>query len=84
MAETMQDYIAELRARRAALLAQYDAILKEPQSYSVSGSVSATNIKLKELREEIAAVEAQLASALRLAEPGGIVRRWPDYRRWWI
>ena len=81
MAQTRQQYIKELRERRAALLAQYDAITKEPASYSVSGSVSATNRSLEDLRKEIAAIEGQLASALGMAEPGGIVRRWPDYSR---
>ena len=74
-------YLEELKKRRAELLARYDALIKEPASYSVSGSVSATNQKLEELRKEIAAVEAQIASAMGLALPGGIVRRWPDYRR---
>ena len=74
-------YLEELKQRRAAIQAQYDAILKEPQSYSVSGSVSATNRSLKELREELAAVDAEIAQHLGMSGPGGMRRRWPRYVR---
>lgn len=75
-------YIEILKQRREALQAQYDAILREPSSYSVSGSVSATNRSLKELREEIAAVDRQIAAYFGVVGPGGMSRRYPRYVRW--
>ena len=66
---TQNQYILELLARRKALKERYDALLKEPQSYSISGSVSATNQTLAELRVEIAAIEQQLAQAVGASGP---------------
>ena len=65
-----------LIARRNKLQAAYDRLIDEPESYSISGSVSATNRKLETLRKEIEVIDRQIAAA---AGGNGIQRAYPNY-----
>ncbi|MBQ7178800.1 MAG: hypothetical protein IJS08_15395 [Victivallales bacterium] len=68
-----------LIARKQRLQEAYDALIAEPESYSISGSVSATNQKLATLREEIAKADAAIEAYL--AGGNGVMRRsYPRYR----
>ena len=77
---TIQDIkaaaIRRLSARREKLQAAYDAAMAQPASYSISGSVSATNRKLETLRKEIDAIDAKIAMA---SGGDGIQRSYPNY-----
>ena len=68
--------LQNLLARRAKLQQAYDDLISQPESYSISGSVSATNRKLAELRAELASIDEAIAAA-----SGGDVlhRRFPNY-----
>ena len=67
-----------LMVRRKKLQDAYDALITEPESYSISGSVSATNRKLETLRKEIEVIDRQIAAA---AGSDGIERSYPNYRQ---
>lgn len=62
--------------------AQYDAILAEPASYGITGSVNATNRGLDELRVEIEAIDKKIESLLNRTSVAGMTVRWPNYRHW--
>ncbi len=68
--------LQRLLARRRSLQAAYDALIAEPQSYSIQGSVSATNQKMSDIRSELAAIDSQIAALMGSA---GIRRSLPDY-----
>ena len=68
--------IRKLAKRRGELQAAYDELVSQPASYSISGSVSATNQKLSELRAEIDAIDAKIGA---LSGGGGIRREYPNY-----
>ena len=72
--------ISNLLTRRKTVKAQYDALLAEPASYSISGSVSATNRNLTELKEELASIDADLRALLNGGSPL-VTRRYPNYSR---
>lgn len=67
-----------LMARRQKLQDAYDAMITEPESFSINGSVSATNRKLETLRKEIEVIDRQIAAA---AGSDGIERSYPNYRK---
>lgn len=68
--------LTDLYARRKKLQDAYDALITEPESYSIQGSVSATNRKLETLRKEIEAINRQIAMA---SGGDGIQRSYPNY-----
>jgi len=83
MTETRKKAIAAVVARRRAIQAEYDRLLAEPASYGITGSVSATNQKLSDLRAEITALDAKLATLLQSGgHVAGMVIALPDYRHW--
>ena len=68
--------IQALLIRKKKLQDAYDNLITEPESYSIQGSVSATNRKLETLRKEIEAIDRQIA----MARGGdGIQRSYPNY-----
>ena len=71
--------IRKLIERRKALQDAYDALVAEPQSFGISGSVNATNQRLSDLRVEIAAIDSQIAGCMQGASGFMTIIR-PDYR----
>jgi hypothetical protein len=67
-----------LMTRRQKLQDEYDRMITQPESYNISGSVSATNRKLETLRKEIEVIDRQIAAA---AGSDGIERSYPNYRK---
>ena len=49
-------------------------------SYGITGSVSATNRGLKELRDEIATIDDKIASLIERGTVAGLHVKYPDYR----
>lgn len=74
--------INHLMERREALQKQYDQLISEPASYGITGSVNASNRGLEEIRQEIVAVDAKIASLLSRTRIAGMTVKWPDYRHW--
>lgn len=72
--------IDKLLARRAAIQAEYDRLIAVPASYGITGSVSATNRGLRELRAELVAIDAKIAGLVSRTTVAGLSPRWPDYR----
>ena len=70
--------LTNLYARRKKLQDEYDRMITQPESYNISGSVSATNRKLETLRKEIEVIDRQIAAA---AGSDGIERSYPNYRK---
>ncbi len=70
--------LTKLLARRGAIQAQLDEILSKPASYSIQGSYSQTSQDAATLREELAAIDAQIRN-VRTGGNGGITRVYPDY-----
>lgn len=68
--------LTNLYARRKKLQDEYDRLILEPESYTIQGSVSATNRKLETLRKEIEAINRQIAMA---SGGDGIQRSYPNY-----
>lgn len=68
--------LTDLYARRKKLQDEYDRLILEPESYTIQGSVSATNRKLETLRKEIEAINRQIAMA---SGGDGIQRSYPNY-----
>ena len=69
--------IKALVIRRKKLSAAYDALIAQPASYGITGSVNATNQRLEDIRKEIAVVDTQIRA---LMTRGGIIERaLPDY-----
>ena len=66
-----------LMVRRKKLQNAYDALITEPESYSITGSVSATNRKLDDLQKQIDNINQQITAA---AGGDGIQRSYPNYR----
>lgn len=62
--------------RRKMLQDEYDRMITQPESYNISGSVSATNRKLETLRKEIEVIDRQIVAA---AGGSGIQRSYPNY-----
>ncbi len=69
--------IKTLLKRRAMLQAEYDRLISQPESYSITGSVSATNRKLDDLQKQIDNINQQITAA---AGGDGIQRSYPNYR----
>ena len=76
--ELAQKALEKLLTRRAKLQAAYDALISEPASYGVTGSVSATNRTMTEIRAEIAAIDNKIAG-LVTSTAGGMTLKVPDY-----
>lgn len=80
MDEIRKKAIDRLMERRQAVQEAYDALIAEPASYGITGSVTATNRGLKELRDELAAIDDKIASLLDGRGVAGMSVKWPDYR----
>lgn len=70
--------LTKLLTRRATIQAQLDDVLSKPASYSIQGSYSQTSQTAETLREELAAIDAQIRN-VRTGGTGGITRVYPDY-----
>lgn len=80
MQELRKKAIDRLLQRRQAIQEEYDHLLAEPASYGITGSVSATNRSLKELREELVAIDEKLNALVAGGGIPGMSVKWPDYR----
>lgn len=80
MDEIRKKAINRLMERRQALQEEYDHLLAEPASYGITGSVTATNRSLKEIREEISVIDDKIASLLERGNVAGMHVKYPDYR----
>lgn len=80
MDELRKKAINRLMERRKALQEQYDALVSEPASYGITGSVNATNRGLDELRTEIVAIDAKINGLLSRSSVAGMSIKYPDYR----
>lgn len=79
---TMRDRaIQRLRERKAKLQAAFDDLASQPASYSISGSVTATNQKLADLRNEIAVINRAIESLILDSASDGIKRTFPNYNQ---
>lgn len=67
-----------LLLRRKAMRAEYESLMSQPQSYGITGSVSATNQRLADLRSEIAAIDGQISDLLHNRQVMSISL--PDYK----
>ena len=76
--EVLQRALDKLLERRAKLQAAYDALISEPESYGITGSVTAKNRSMVEIRTEIAAIDNRIA-ALVSSSAGGMTLKVPDY-----
>lgn len=76
--------LERLIARRNRLQEAYDALVGEPQSYGITGSVSATNVKMTELRREISAIDDKIAALVGRGGVAGMEIRIPDYHCPWM
>lgn len=73
--------IKRMLERRARLKRAYDDLICEPASYGITGSVSATNRRLDELRTEISVLDEQIKSMLaRVGGLAGLDICVPSYR----
>ncbi len=70
--------LTKLLRRRATVQKQLDELLSKPASYSIQGSYSQTSQDADTLREELAAIDAQIRN-VRTGGNGGIARVYPDY-----
>jgi len=70
--------IERIMARREELQRTYDAVMREPASYGISGSVNATNQRLADLRTEMASCDRQLRAVLGGGFP--LTISLPDYK----
>ena len=83
MSTARKKAIAAVIARRRRIQAEYDRLLAEPVSFGITGSVNATNQNLSDLRAEITALDAKLATLLQSGgHVAGMVIALPDYRHW--
>jgi len=80
MDELTKKALNRLMQRKQALQEQYDNLIAEPASYGITGSVSATNRTLKEIRDEIVAIDDKITSLLSSNSVAGMSVKWPDYR----
>lgn len=80
MDEIRKKAINRLMERKKALQEEYDHLIAEPASYGITGSVSATNRGLKEIRDEIAVIDDKIASLLERGNVAGMHVKYPDYR----
>lgn len=80
MQELRKKAIDRLLKRRQAIQDEYDHLVAEPASYGITGSVSATNRSLKELRDELVAIDEKLNSLISGGGIPGMSVKWPDYR----
>lgn len=80
MDEIRKKAIDHLLKRRKAIQEQYDAVVAEPASYGITGSVNATNRSPEELRKELVAIDEKLNALLNRGGVAGMTTKWPDYR----
>lgn len=80
MQEIRKKAIDRLMKRREDLQREYDRLVAEPSSYGITGSVNATNRSLREIREELVALDDKIASLISTRGPAGMSVKWPDYR----
>jgi len=80
MNELVKKALDRLLKRRQMLQQQYDQLVAEPASYGITGSVSATNRSLKEIRDEIACIDDKIANFLETGTVAGLHVKYPDYR----
>ncbi len=75
---TQKDILSSLVQRRARLRAAYEAAAGDPESFSLSGAVSATSRKLADLRAEIAELDAKI-NAILSGGRAGMTLSYPEY-----
>lgn len=80
MDEIRKKAIDRLLKRRKEIQDEYDKLVAEPASYGITGSVNATNRGLKELRDELVAIDDKLNALLTRNSVAGLCPKWPDYR----
>lgn len=72
--------IDRLMTRRQTIQEAYDALLAEPESYGINGAVNVSNRSLKDLRDELVAIDDKLNALLTDNQVAGMTIKWPDYR----
>ena len=71
--------IERLLKKRSHLQEQVDALASTPASYSIVGSVSVTNQKVSDLKDELAEIDLQIKQMLT-GGASGMSLSYPDYR----
>ena len=71
--------ITRLLKKRSHLQEQADSLASSPASYSIVGSVSVTNQKVSDLKDEIAEIDLQIKQLLA-GGASGMSLSYPDYR----
>lgn len=78
-AEQKKTALAKMICRWRELKKQYNELLNEPASYSISGSVSATNRNLEDLQREMDSVMRKIKYIFGKKVNGKIEVMTPDY-----
>lgn len=82
--EIKKKALDKLLKKRSSLEEYAAELAKSPASYGITGSVSVTNQKVADVREEIATIDMQIKQ-LVAGEPAGISLSYPNYRwRGWL
>ena len=80
MEEIRKNALNRLLKRRNALQDEFDRQIAEPESFGITGAVNATNRKLKDLRDEIVAIDDKISALLDNSSVAGMSIKWPNYR----
>ncbi len=80
MDEIRKKAIDRLMKRRQTVQEEYDRLIAEPASFGITGSVNATNRGLKELRDELVAIDDKINALLTRNSVAGMSVKYPDYR----
>ena len=78
MSSIVDQALQKLLARRAELAERIHAASLEPASFTIQGSVAATNRSLEELRKELGALDTQIEQLLT-GISSSIRRLYPNY-----
>jgi hypothetical protein len=79
MEELQVKALNRLISRRNKLQEAYDALIGDPASYGITGSVSATNRRYDELRKELSAIDEKITALLGRGGVAGMETKIPDY-----
>lgn len=80
MDELRKSAIEKLLRRKAKLQEAYDQLILEPASYGITGSVSATNRSLTDIRTELVAIDKKISALITNNSVAGMSISYPDYR----
>lgn len=80
MTDIVKQALKNLLVRRAELAKRIHAASLEPASFTIQGSVAATNRSLEELRRELGAIDAQIEQLLT-GSSSSIRRLYPNYNK---